>query len=220
MYGGTGFKLLLKQVLLASWPRCPWPARRSGDGQARDRGAWDIGPFGNDTAADFGDDLPDGEPACSIYGPSEPMPEFRADLRRLAADAMDQVISGSSELAELWGEAVDGPKGRTDVIRLRDALTSRSSHKAGSQRASALLVRQCMAERGHSNIPLDPRYPSAPFVDTVASFAGLVAAPYGAGELSFGAGRCAGGPGRPPSHTAAGHRAQRAVDGGARRRAA
>lgn len=82
-------------------------------------GTWDIGPFDNDTAADFGGDLddaameeresmirnvlkraanpadeldapdaeravaaaslvvaqhPDGEPACSTYGPSEPIP--------------------------------------------------------------------------------------------------------------------------------------------------
>jgi hypothetical protein len=130
-------------------------------------GTWDIGPFDNDTAADFGGDLdeaaleerecmirgvlkraadpadhldtsdgeravaaaalvvaqhPDGEPACSIYGPSEPMPEFPADLRRLAVDALDQVVSELSELAELWGEAADGPKWRQDVTRLRDVL--------------------------------------------------------------------------------------------------
>ncbi|MET9877659.1 hypothetical protein ABZZ36_23935 [Actinacidiphila glaucinigra] len=33
-----------------------------------------------------------------------------------------------------------------------------------SQRASALLVRQCMADRGHPGFPLDPRYPHDPFV--------------------------------------------------------
>ncbi|WP_330342083.1 hypothetical protein [Streptomyces sp. NBC_00557] len=33
-----------------------------------------------------------------------------------------------------------------------------------SQRASALLVRRCMADRGHPDFPLDPRYPSDPFV--------------------------------------------------------
>ncbi|MEU9440889.1 hypothetical protein AB0D42_08170 [Streptomyces sp. NPDC048304] len=33
-----------------------------------------------------------------------------------------------------------------------------------SQRASALLVRQCMADRGHPDFPLDPRYPTDPFV--------------------------------------------------------
>ncbi len=38
-----------------------------------------------------------------------------------------------------------------------------------SQRASALLVRQCMAERGHRDFPLDPRYPSDPLVATAVS---------------------------------------------------
>ncbi|GHI84948.1 DUF4259 domain-containing protein [Streptomyces xanthophaeus] len=130
-------------------------------------GTWDIGPFDNDTAADFGGDLddvsleeresmirgvlgraadpadhldtsdgeravaaaalvvaqhPDGEPACSIYGPSEPLPQLPADLRTLAVDALDRVASELSELAELWGEAVDGPKWRKDITRLRDVL--------------------------------------------------------------------------------------------------
>ncbi|MFB7506015.1 hypothetical protein [Streptomyces broussonetiae] len=31
-----------------------------------------------------------------------------------------------------------------------------------SQRASAVLIRQCMADRGHPDFPLDPRYPSDP----------------------------------------------------------
>ncbi|MFJ7496823.1 DUF4259 domain-containing protein [Streptomyces sp. NPDC097727] len=130
-------------------------------------GTWDIGPFDNDTAADFGGDLddaameerepmirsvlkraaapadfldapdaeravaaaalvvaqhPDGEPACSNYGPSEPLPGFPADLRTLAVDALDQVVAELSELAELWGEAADGPKWRQDITRLRDVL--------------------------------------------------------------------------------------------------
>jgi hypothetical protein len=33
-----------------------------------------------------------------------------------------------------------------------------------SKRALALLVRQCMADHGHPDFPLDPRYPSDPFV--------------------------------------------------------
>ncbi|MFC8826961.1 DUF4259 domain-containing protein [Streptomyces sp. NPDC057137] len=116
-------------------------------------GTWDIGPFDNDTAADFGGDLdeaaveeresmvrrvlkraadpadfldvsdgeravaaaalvvaqhPDGEPACSNYGPSKPLPELPANLRTLAVDALDQVVADLSELAELWGEAANG----------------------------------------------------------------------------------------------------------------
>ncbi|WP_143670837.1 hypothetical protein [Streptomyces sp. OV198] len=38
-----------------------------------------------------------------------------------------------------------------------------------SQRATALLIRQCMAERGHPDFPLDPRYPSDPVVATAVS---------------------------------------------------
>ncbi len=38
-----------------------------------------------------------------------------------------------------------------------------------SQRASALLARQCMAEHGHPDFPLDPRYPTDPVVATMVS---------------------------------------------------
>lgn len=38
-----------------------------------------------------------------------------------------------------------------------------------SRRASALLVRQCMAEHGHPDFPLDPRFPSDPIVATAVS---------------------------------------------------
>ncbi|MFE3906963.1 DUF4259 domain-containing protein [Streptomyces sp. NPDC059153] len=65
---------------------------------------------------------PDGEPTCSNYGPSEPMPEIFADLRVLAIDALDQVIAQSSELAELWDEAPNGPKWRQDIALLRAIL--------------------------------------------------------------------------------------------------
>ncbi|WBB61225.1 hypothetical protein O7599_01295 [Streptomyces sp. WMMC500] len=46
-----------------------------------------------------------------------------------------------------------------------------------SQRATALLVRQCMAEHGHPDFPLDPRYPSDPIVATAVS------TDYGAADL-------------------------------------
>ncbi|MCX4851150.1 DUF4259 domain-containing protein [Streptomyces sp. NBC_00893] len=130
-------------------------------------GTWDIGPFDNDTAADFGGDLdeavsaeresmirgvlkraadsvdhldtsdgeravaaaalvfaqhPDGEPVCAAYGPSEPLPALPADLRTLAVDALDQVVSEPSELAELWAEAANGSKWRRDITRLREVL--------------------------------------------------------------------------------------------------
>ncbi|MFG2480165.1 hypothetical protein [Streptomyces fagopyri] len=47
-----------------------------------------------------------------------------------------------------------------------------------SQQASALLIRQCMAERGHPGFPLDPRYPSDPIVATA------VGTDYGALDLA------------------------------------
>ncbi|WP_369222901.1 hypothetical protein AB5J52_17235 [Streptomyces sp. R39] len=47
-----------------------------------------------------------------------------------------------------------------------------------SQRASALLVRQCMAEHGHPDFPLDPRYPTDPLVATA------VGTDYGALDLA------------------------------------
>ncbi|WP_405521600.1 DUF4259 domain-containing protein [Streptomyces canus] len=63
-----------------------------------------------------------GEVTCSNYGPSEPLPELPADLRTLAVDALDQVVSERSELAELWADAANGSKGRHDITRLRDVL--------------------------------------------------------------------------------------------------
>lgn len=38
-----------------------------------------------------------------------------------------------------------------------------------SQQATALLVRQCMAGRGHPDFPLDPRYPTDPLVTTAVT---------------------------------------------------
>ncbi|WP_329498071.1 DUF4259 domain-containing protein [Kitasatospora herbaricolor] len=127
-------------------------------------GTWDIGPFDNDTAADFAYTLdeaapeerenlvratlvrairtqeylespegaevvaavaliaaqcPGGEPVTTSYGPDEALPTFAADLRMLAIDALDRVLAEESELADLWDEAVDGPKWRQSIRRLR-----------------------------------------------------------------------------------------------------
>ncbi|WP_329538652.1 DUF4259 domain-containing protein [Streptomyces sp. NBC_01358] len=65
---------------------------------------------------------PDGDPACSNYGPSELLPELPADLRMTAVDALDQVVSNRSELAELWAEAANWSKWRQDITRLRKVL--------------------------------------------------------------------------------------------------
>ncbi|MGW2964571.1 hypothetical protein ACWDGI_39790 [Streptomyces sp. NPDC001220] len=71
---------------------------------------------------------------------------------------------------------VSGP-GRPEPIRRASDLGPLPADRYGftpqdyqrSQRASALLVRQCMAERGHRDFPLDPRYPSDPIVATAVS---------------------------------------------------
>ncbi|MFD6417708.1 hypothetical protein [Streptomyces sp. NPDC060194] len=58
----------------------------------------------------------------------------------------------------------------SDLGRLpadRYEFTSRDFERL--QRASALLVRQCMARRGHRDFPLDPRYPSDPIATSVVS---------------------------------------------------
>lgn len=79
-------------------------------------------------------------------------------------------------MAVLAAICVSGP-GRPEVISTASDLgplpadrydfTPRDYQR--SQRASALLVRQCMAEHGHPDFPLDPRYPSDPFALTAVS---------------------------------------------------
>ncbi|MEU9034118.1 DUF4259 domain-containing protein [Streptomyces sp. NPDC048352] len=131
-------------------------------------GTWDVGPFDNDTAADFCGDLdeaaagereglvrgalvrvvdtvdvleapradeavaaaalvasqcPGGEPADPVYGPEEPLPDLTG-LRDLALRALDRVMTGPSELMDLWaGE--DGGPWRANVRRLQDVLAPR-----------------------------------------------------------------------------------------------
>ena len=49
----------------------------------------------------------------------------------------------------------------------RYAFTSQDYQR--SKQATALLVRECMADHGHPDFPLDPRYPSDPLVATAVS---------------------------------------------------
>ncbi|MCH5676586.1 hypothetical protein [Streptomyces gilvus] len=88
-------------------------------------------------------------------------------------------------VAALAALCVSG-SGRPEAIRTASDLgplpadrydfTSRDYQR--SQRASALLVRQCMAQHGHPDFPLDPRYPSDPIVATA------VGTDYGVLDLS------------------------------------
>jgi hypothetical protein len=65
---------------------------------------------------------PGGAPVTSGYGPTTPMPEFPADLRRLALNALDSVIAPPSWLAEYWDESAEGPAWRRTIADLRKVL--------------------------------------------------------------------------------------------------
>lgn len=76
-------------------------------------------------------------------------------------------------VAVLTAICVSGP-GSTETVRTAsdlgplpaDSYAYTSQDYQRSQRASALLVRQCMAEHGHRDFPLDPRSPGDPVVVT------------------------------------------------------
>ncbi|WP_380281968.1 DUF4259 domain-containing protein [Kitasatospora purpeofusca] len=65
---------------------------------------------------------PGGEPVTTSYGPKQPLPAFPADLRPLAADALDRVLADESELAELWDESGEAADWRRTVTDLRAVL--------------------------------------------------------------------------------------------------
>ena len=79
-------------------------------------------------------------------------------------------------VAVLAALCVSGP-GQPEVIRTASDLGPLPADRYDytpqdyqrSQRASALLVRQCMAEHNHPDFPLDPRYPPDPSVATAVS---------------------------------------------------
>ncbi|MET8542309.1 DUF4259 domain-containing protein [Kitasatospora sp. NPDC004799] len=69
---------------------------------------------------------PGGAAVTSAYGPKEPIPPLAAELRPLAVAALDQVVAGESELAELWDETEDGPAWREGIRVLREVLAAAS----------------------------------------------------------------------------------------------
>lgn len=130
-------------------------------------GTWDVGPFDNDTAADFSGDLdqapqseregiirnalvrsihtwgyldqdiavvavaaaalvsaqcPRGEPVTTAYGPDLPIPQLPTDLRELAVQALDRVVTEPSELMELWGKTNTAGPWRETIVRLRTSV--------------------------------------------------------------------------------------------------
>ncbi|QGZ48700.1 DUF4259 domain-containing protein [Streptomyces sp. QHH-9511] len=74
---------------------------------------------------------PGGEPVATPYGPDEPLPELPAELRPLAVEALDRVLTEPSELLELWGETEYGEPWKAGVVALRNVLTA-----AGTEQTS------------------------------------------------------------------------------------
>lgn len=66
---------------------------------------------------------PGGPAVDSPYAPEEPLPGL-THLRGLAARALDRVLTGPSELRDLWDEADGGPW-RESILRLRRTLEPR-----------------------------------------------------------------------------------------------
>jgi hypothetical protein len=82
-------------------------------------------------------------------------------------------VAGVAVLAAICASGPEGPV----VIRTVSDLGPLPADRYGYtpqdyqrwQRASALLARQCMAQHGHPDFPLDPRYPSDPMTATAVS---------------------------------------------------
>jgi hypothetical protein len=78
----------------------------------------DLGDEAVAAAALVAAQCPHGEPLTTAYAPDEPLPDLTG-LRALAADALERVVAGSSELMELWEGDAAWP---SVVHRLRDVL--------------------------------------------------------------------------------------------------
>ncbi|MFE7386576.1 DUF4259 domain-containing protein [Streptomyces sp. NPDC057582] len=65
---------------------------------------------------------PGGEPVTTAYGPDEPLPELPVELRRLAVQAIDRVVTEPSELLELWNEGGHEELWKEGIGRLRAVL--------------------------------------------------------------------------------------------------
>jgi hypothetical protein len=65
---------------------------------------------------------PGGEPVTTAYGPDKPLPELPVEMRGLAVQALDRVVTEPSELLELWTEGGDGAQWKEGIGRLRAVL--------------------------------------------------------------------------------------------------
>ncbi|MFG3205238.1 DUF4259 domain-containing protein [Streptomyces sp. NPDC048192] len=71
---------------------------------------------------------PTGEPVTTAYGPQRPLPQLSPELRDLAIQALDRVITEPSELLELWGETDRTGPWREKIQQLRTTLTDTGHH--------------------------------------------------------------------------------------------
>ncbi|MFE0702908.1 DUF4259 domain-containing protein [Streptomyces sp. NPDC058872] len=66
---------------------------------------------------------PGGDPVTSAYGPKEPLPALPVELRPVAVEALDRILTEPSELLELWGETRAVGEWKAGVQRLRAVLS-------------------------------------------------------------------------------------------------
>lgn len=65
---------------------------------------------------------PGGGPVETVYGPEQAMPAFSEDLRGLAVEALDRIMSDEFGIAESWVAAADGVRWLAGLRRLRLVL--------------------------------------------------------------------------------------------------
>ncbi|MEU1417881.1 hypothetical protein [Streptomyces sp. NPDC005731] len=99
-------------------------------------------------------------------------------------------VAGVAVLAAICASGPEQPqlvRAASDLGPLpADRYTLTAQDYRRSQQASALLVRQCMAGRGHRDFPLDPRFPRDPIVATAVATEYGVLDPDTAGRWGYG----------------------------------
>ncbi len=85
-----------------------------------DSDVWDA-PRALAAAALIAAQRPGGEPVCSTYGPSTPMPQFPDYLIPLAVDSLDRVVA-TAWLADNWTDAAHRMAWRRTIRDLRGVL--------------------------------------------------------------------------------------------------
>lgn len=84
----------------------------------------DLGAEAVAAAALIASQIPGGEPMSTSYEPKQPLPQHPADLRVLATQALDRVVTKPSELLSMWGETDRTGLWRASILQLRNVLVS------------------------------------------------------------------------------------------------